>query len=104
MNELGHEFDSDVLTEDTIDVKKPRPYHVILYNDNYTTMDFVVHVLETIFYKSSAEATQIMLNVHQKGVGVCGIYTYDVAESKVTQVHMLAKQNQFPLKSSMEEA
>ena len=98
------ENQSDVYTEKDVDLEEPKLFKVLLHNDNYTTMDFVVHVLETIFYKSSAEATQIMLNVHQKGVGVCGIYTYDVAESKVTQVHMLAKQNQFPLKSSMEEA
>ena len=75
-----------------------------MYNDHYTTMDFVVQVLENIFHKPPAEATQIMMNVHKKGIGVCGIFSYDVAESKVAQVHMMAKQNQFPLKCSMEEA
>ncbi len=98
------EHQSDVLTQKDIQVEEPKLFKVLLHNDNYTTMDFVVMVLEKIFYKSTAEATAIMLNVHQKGVGVCGVYPFDVAETKVTQVHNLAKKHQFPLKSSMEEA
>jgi ATP-dependent Clp protease adaptor protein ClpS len=101
---LKAENQSDVLTQQDIDIEEPKLYKVLLHNDNYTTMEFVVHVLETVFYKSPAEATQIMMNVHQKGIGVCGIYPYDVAESKVAQVHLMARQNQFPLKSSLEEA
>ena len=99
----NNENQGDVLVQKDVDIKEPKLFKVLLHNDNYTTMDFVVQVLETVFYKAPAEATQIMMNVHRKGVGVCGIYPYDVAESKVAQVHVLAKQNQFPLKSSMEE-
>ncbi len=94
---------TDALTKDDVGIDEPKLYKVLLHNDNYTTMDFVVQVLETIFYKTPAEATQIMLNVHRKGVGVCGVYPYDIAESKVEQVHQMARQSQFPLKSSMEE-
>ena len=93
----------DVFAQKDVDIKEPKLYKVLLHNDNYTTMDFVIRVLEAVFYKSPPEATQIMMSVHRKGVGVCGIYPYDVAESKVAQVHVMAKQNQFPLKSSMEE-
>ena len=73
MNEIGNEFDSDVITEHHIDVKEPRLYHVILYNDNFTTMDFVVYVLETIFHHPKNTADKIMMDVHKKGkgVGVC---------------------------------
>ena len=102
------EYDSDnqgqILTRDDIEIEEPKLFKVLIHNDNYTTMEFVVKVLESIFHKSPAEATQIMMNVHRKGVGVCGIYPFDVAETKVAQVHGLARQNQFPLKSSMEEA
>ena len=95
---------SDILTREDIDVDQPKLYKVLLHNDNYTTMDFVVEVLETIFFKTPAEATQIMVNVHRKGIGMCGIYPFDVAESKVEQVHQTARKRQFPLKSSLEEA
>lgn len=103
MSDLNTENRSDVSSQQDVNIDEPRLFKVLLHNDNYTTMDFVVHVLELVFHKSPAEATQIMLNVHQKGVGVCGIYPFDVAETKVAQVHVLAKQNEFPLKSSMEE-
>ncbi len=103
MSDLNTENRSDVSSQQDVNIDEPRLFKVLLHNDNYTTMDFVVHVLELVFHKSLAEATQIMLNVHQKGVGVCGIYPFDVAETKVAQVHVLAKQNEFPLKSSMEE-
>lgn len=88
-------------TEDEV-IEPPR-YKVLMLNDNYTTMDFVVEVLEKIFNKTASEATQIMLNVHKKGSGICGIYTAEVAETKVALVHHLAQQNGFPLKCSMEE-
>ena len=88
-------------SEDSID--EPRMYKVLLHNDDYTTMDFVVQVLESVFYKPPAEAAQIMLNVHEKGIGVCGIYTAEIAETKVAMVAHMAKQRGFPLKCSMED-
>jgi ATP-dependent Clp protease adaptor protein ClpS len=85
-------------------LEEPRMYRVILHNDHYTTMDFVVAVLMKIFQRPAAEAVRIMLDVHRKGVGMCGVYTYDVAVTKVSQVHRLAKENGYPLKCSYEEA
>ena len=83
-------------------VKEPELYKVLLHNDDYTTMEFVVEILMAVFHKSPAESTRIMLNVHQKGVGICGIYTYEVAETKVDTVEKLSRVNGFPLKCSME--
>lgn len=83
--------------------RKPTMYKVLMLNDDYTPMEFVVHVLERFFYKSRDQATQIMLNVHRRGVGVCGVYTYEVAETKVTQVMDLARQNQHPLQCTIEK-
>ncbi len=83
--------------------KKPSMYKVLMLNDDYTPMEFVVHVLERFFHKSREEATQIMLHVHQRGVGICGVYTYEVAETKVTQVMDLARQNQHPLQCTIEK-
>jgi ATP-dependent Clp protease adaptor protein ClpS len=91
----------DVGVED--ELREPRRYKVLLHNDDYTTMEFVVHVLVNVFYKSENEATQIMLNVHNNGVGVCGEFTAEVAELKVSLVHRLARENGYPLKCSMEE-
>ncbi len=104
MSGLSHEFDSEVITEQSIDVKEPKPYRVVLYNDNYTTMDFVVYVLETIFHHSSNMAEKIMLDVHQKGKGIAGTYTRDIAETKALQTRMLAKEHKFPLKCIAEPA
>ncbi len=83
--------------------KKPSMYKVLMLNDDYTPMEFVVHVLERFFGKGREEATRIMLHVHQRGVGVCGVYTYEVAETKVTQVMDLARQNQHPLQCTIEK-
>jgi ATP-dependent Clp protease adaptor protein ClpS len=83
--------------------KKPSMYKVLMLNDDYTPMEFVVHVLERFFNKSREEATRIMLHVHTRGVGVCGVYTYEVAETKVTQVMDLARQNQHPLQCTIEK-
>jgi len=83
--------------------KKPSMYKVLMLNDDYTPMEFVVHVLERFFNKSREDATRIMLQVHQRGVGVCGVYTYEVAETKVTQVMDLARQNQHPLQCTIEK-
>jgi ATP-dependent Clp protease adaptor protein ClpS len=83
--------------------KKPSMYKVVMLNDDYTPMEFVVMVLERCFNKSHEEAVTIMLHVHQKGVGVCGVYTYEVAETKVTQVMDLAQQHQHPLQCTLEK-
>lgn len=91
-------------TDTDIDLKEPKMYKVILHNDHYTTMDFVVEVLISLFHKPAAEATKIMLDVHKKGKGICGIYTYDIAATRVSQVHHLARKREFPLKCSLEEA
>ena len=85
------------------EVREPRQFKVMLHNDDYTTMEFVVLVLVSVFRKNENEATQIMLNVHNTGVGVCGIYTAEVAELKVSLVHRLDKENGYPLRCSMEE-
>lgn len=83
--------------------KKPAMYKVLMLNDDYTPMEFVVHVLERFFQKNRDEATRIMMHVHRRGVGVCGVYTYEVAETKVTQVMDLARQNQHPLQCTIEK-
>ncbi|GBQ86204.1 ATP-dependent Clp protease adapter ClpS [Gluconobacter albidus] len=83
--------------------RKPSMYKVLMLNDDYTPMEFVVHVLERFFAKTRDEATSVMLQVHQRGVGVCGVFTYEVAESKVTQVMDLARQNQHPLQCTIEK-
>ena len=83
--------------------KKPSMYKVLMLNDDYTPMEFVVHALELFFGKSHDEAMRIMLHVHQKGVGVCGVFTYEVAETKVNQVMDLARQNQHPLQCTIEK-
>jgi ATP-dependent Clp protease adaptor protein ClpS len=82
---------------------KPSLYNVFLLNDDYTSMDFVVSILEGIFRKNRTEATQIMLEVHKKGVGLAGIYPKDIAETKIGAVHRIARENEFPLKCIMEK-
>jgi ATP-dependent Clp protease adaptor protein ClpS len=96
--------DSDVLEEDKTEVKPPSMYHVILNNDDYTPMDFVIEILERFFGKNADQATEIMLQVHYKGKARCGTYTAEVAETKVAQVKMYAKENQHPLLCTMERA
>lgn len=96
--DLGFESESDTI------LQEPKMYKVILHNDHYTTMDFVVEILIKIFHKPAAEATKIMLDVHKKGKGICGVYTYDVASTKVALVHQIAKNREFPLRCSLEEA
>lgn len=85
-------------------VKQPEMYRVLLHNDDYTTMEFVVEVIMKVFKKSVMEATQIMLKVHKSGKGQVGVYTYDIAATKVQQVHKLARQRDYPLKCTMEKA
>jgi ATP-dependent Clp protease adaptor protein ClpS len=82
--------------------RKPRLYKVFLVNDDFTAMHFVVHVLESVFGKSPLEATRIMLHVHRSGRGLAGVYTRDIAETKIAAVHRLAQEHEFPLKSIME--
>ncbi len=93
----------EVLTDIDEQLQEPPKFKVILHNDDYTTMEFVVFVLQKVFAKSETEAVQIMLSVHRNGNGVCGVYTAEVAETKVAQVHHLAKSEGFPLKCTMEE-
>jgi ATP-dependent Clp protease adaptor protein ClpS len=83
--------------------RRPSMYKVLMLNDDYTPMEFVVHVLERFFAKSREEATQIMLHVHRRGVGLCGVFTYEVAETKVNQVTELARRNQHPLRCTLEK-
>jgi len=92
-----------VVTKSKPKTKKPSMYKVLLLNDDYTPMEFVVLILERFFNKNTEEATQIMLHVHRRGVGICGVYTYEVAETKVTQVVDLARRNQHPLQCTMEK-
>ena len=84
--------------------KKPRMYKVLLHNDDYTTMEFVVFVLQGIFHHAEAEAMQIMLHVHKHGLGVAGVYTREIAETRIAQVEALARQHEYPLRCSMDEA
>lgn len=84
-------------------IKLPRRYKVLLHNDDYTTMEFVVHVLQKFFHKTLDQSQEIMLKVHNDGVATCGIYTYEIAETKVNKVTRYARDNQYPLKVTMEE-
>lgn len=93
-----------VVVQSRVRAKKPSLYNVIMLNDDYTPMEFVIMVLERFFNKNQEQATQIMLHVHQKGVGVCGVFTYEVAETKVTQVMDMAKEHQHPLQCTLEKA
>jgi len=88
----------------SLDLAEPIKYKVLLHNDDYTTMEFVVEILMDIFHKSLLEAEQIMLNIHRVGKAVCGTYTYDIAQTKVYQVKQLAKKSGFPLLATLEEA
>lgn len=98
-----HESGTETVTRDDSRVKEPSLFRVILLNDDYTTMDFVVAILETIFKKSPAEAVQIMLQVHQRGQGVCGVFPKQIAEAKVALVHERAQREGHPLRCSLEE-
>jgi len=99
----GQEEGSDLQTKTRAKVKKPSLYRVLLLNDDYTPMDFVIHVLQKFFHKNQDDATKIMLRVHHAGVGECGVYTYEVAESKASAVVGLARQNQYPLQCAIEK-
>ena len=93
-----------VATRTRTKTKKPTPYKVLMLNDDYTPMEFVVLCLQRFFRMGMEDATRVMLHVHQKGVGVCGVFSYEVAETKVTQVMDFAQQNQHPLQCTLEKA
>lgn len=92
-----------VVTQTRPKTKKPSLYRVLMLNDDYTPMEFVVHVLQRIFNKSQDDSVKVMLHVHQRGVGVCGVYTYEVAETKVTQVIDFARKHEHPLQCTLEK-
>jgi ATP-dependent Clp protease adaptor protein ClpS len=94
--------DAEVAEKPISKVKEPKKYKVVLYNDNYTTMDFVVSILQTIFQRTPAEAVQIMFRVHREGKGVAGIYTRQVAEAKIKNVHQRARLEGYPLLCDLE--
>lgn len=95
---------TQVITRPVSKTKTPPMYKVVLLNDDFTPRDFVVHVLQKFFQKSEAEATELMLQVHHKGVGVAGVYVYEIAETKTYQVNAYARENKYPLKCAMEKA
>ncbi len=104
MADAERRTDGEILERSKPVTKEPERYRVLLLNDDYTTMEFVVQVLETIFEKPSAEAFRIMLQVHTQGRGVCGVFTHEIAETKVSAVHALAREHSFPLRASLEGA
>ncbi len=99
----GGDTSTGIIVKAKTKTKKPSMYKVLMLNDDYTPMEFVVHVLENFFNKNREEATRIMLHVHQRGVGVCGVFTYEIAETKVTQVIDYARQHQHPLQCTLEK-
>ena len=103
MTDKKGDLQGSVLTEDKIETKEPPLYKVLLHNDDYTTMEFVVSILVNIFQKSKQDATAIMLNVHNDGVGIAGVFTREICETKIAIVHELAKKNEFPLRCTMEK-
>ena len=90
--------------ENSLELREPKKYHVYLLNDDYTSMDFVIDILIGIFRKDYGQAHQIMMQVHQSGRGLCGTYSYEIAETKIQQVGSLSRESGFPLKAVMEEA
>jgi len=103
MGQSNQIFEAGAEADTLRETKKPSLYRVVLLNDDYTPMDFVVRILESVFHKSTVEATQIMLNVHRKGSGQAGVYTREIAETKIHDVEELARSNKFPLKCIMEK-
>ena len=99
----GHPWtEGDVATETRTELERPKRFKVLLYNDDYTPMEFVVMVLEKIFGKNPAAATQIMLAIHRGGLGIAGIYVQEIAETKVARVHRMAEERNYPLRSGTE--
>lgn len=102
-DDQGNGTGTGILTRPETKTKKPSMYKVLLLNDDFTPMEFVVHILQRFFRMTMEQATEVMLHVHQKGVGVCGVFTYEVAETKVNQVLSFAKQNEHPLQCTLEK-
>jgi ATP-dependent Clp protease adaptor protein ClpS len=102
MGDTNRQTGGEVLERTKEQLKRPELFKVLLLNDDYTTMDFVIEVLESIFLKSPAEAFRIMMHVHTQGKGLCGLYPHDIAETKVAAVHDLAQEHGFPLRAAME--
>jgi ATP-dependent Clp protease adaptor protein ClpS len=100
----GIKGESRVLPKKRQKLQEPRDYKVVLLNDNYTTKEFVVEILKLVFHKDPGEAERIMLNVHHKGRGVVGLYSWDIANTKAAQVHAIARQYEYPLRCVVEEA
>lgn len=103
-NHPDDEGQTGIVTKTRVKTAKPSMYRVLLLNDDYTPMEFVVLVLERFFHMQQEKAAQIMLHVHQRGVGTCGVFTYEIAESKVSQVTDYARKHQHPLQCTMEKA
>jgi len=102
--QTGHDYDGGLaVEEEKPKLKPPKQYKVVLVNDDYTPMEFVVHILTTFFSMDDAKATRVMMAVHTKGKGICGTFSYEIAETKVDQVNEYSKMNQHPLMCSMEE-
>ena len=103
VDNISPEIEESALSDVREEIKEPSMYRVLLHNDDYTTMDFVVEVLMTVFQKSMEEAILVMLNVHRQGRGMCGLYTLEVAETKMNSVHALARDKGLPLRCSVEK-
>ncbi len=102
MSPEANTFGTDTDVVEKVATDKPRRFKVLLHNDDYTPMDFVVLILESVFHKPHEDAVQIMLSVHQRGIGLCGVYTREIAENKTRKVLEISRQNEYPLKCSME--
>lgn len=103
MSHARPELEEEVLSDSQEQTSEPPMYRVLLHNDDYTTMEFVVEVLIYVFHKAAEDATRIMLDVHREGTGICGLYPYDVAETKVETVRSMARERGFPLKCTLEK-
>lgn len=103
MGKVKEKHQEAVITREREEIREPALYKALLHNDDYTSMEFVVAILENIFGKSTTVATKIMLDVHQEGIGVAGVYTREICETKIELVHHLARKNGFPLRCSMEK-
>lgn len=101
---MAQKTDGELKQKQKHQVKKPGMYRVLLHNDDYTTMEFVVKIIKSVFHKPLIDATKIMLDVHQKGRGIVGVYTYDIAMTKITLVRQMAEKEEFPLRCTMEKA
>ena len=97
------DFDTDVLSESETKLEKPKLFKVLLHNDDFTTMDFVVYILRSVFHRSDAEAVVIMLKVHNEGVGVAGVYTYEIAQMKAEKAMNISRAHEYPLLCTVEE-